>query len=160
MSFFDIFKIDKIKEENKRLNIRVSYLEKQLSDLGFTEYEQTKNAIDSMNKEIKVIKHLSVGKSVALTVGVSHRLGKMHVARVVLIEYLIEAVLRLFFVALLRFKIQRVPLCLPLAVHCRQIDHRIVFALVLGESSCDSFHIKPPSELTSYSKQLYGYAPS
>lgn len=52
MSFFDIFKIDKIKEENKRLNIRVSYLEKQLSDLGFTEYEQTKNAIDSMNKEI------------------------------------------------------------------------------------------------------------
>ena len=52
MSFFDIFKIDKIKEENKRLNIRVSYLEKKLSDLGFTEYEQTKNAIDSMNKEI------------------------------------------------------------------------------------------------------------
>ena len=30
-------------------------------------------------------------------------------------------------------------------LHCRQIDHRIVFALVLGESSCDSFHIvKPP----------------
>ena len=52
MTFWDIFKIDKIKEENQRLNIRVSYLEKQLSDLGFTEYEQTKKALDSMNQEI------------------------------------------------------------------------------------------------------------
>ena len=52
MSFWDIFRIDKIKEENQRLNIKVYHLEKQLVDLGFTEYEQTKNAIDSMNKEI------------------------------------------------------------------------------------------------------------
>jgi predicted nucleic acid-binding Zn-ribbon protein len=52
MSFWDIFKIDKIKEENERLNIRVSYLEKQLADLGFTEHEQAKKALDSMNQEI------------------------------------------------------------------------------------------------------------
>ena len=52
MSFWDIFNIEKIKQENTRLNIRVSYLEKQLADLGFTEYKQTKQAIDSMNNDI------------------------------------------------------------------------------------------------------------
>lgn len=52
MSFWDIFNIEKIKQENTRLNIRVSYLEKKLTDLGFTEYEQTKQAIDSMNNDI------------------------------------------------------------------------------------------------------------
>jgi len=52
VSFWDIFQIKKIKEENTRLNIRVSYLEKQLSDLGFTEYEQTKKEIESLNNDI------------------------------------------------------------------------------------------------------------
>lgn len=52
MSFWDIFQIKKIKEENTRLNIRVSYLENQLSDLGFTEYEQTKKEIESLNNDI------------------------------------------------------------------------------------------------------------
>ena len=52
MSFLDLFRIDKIKEENAQLIDRVSHLEKQLADLGFTEYEQTKRAIDSMNHDI------------------------------------------------------------------------------------------------------------
>ena len=52
VSFWDIFQIKKIKEENTRLNIRVSYLENQLSDLGFTEYEQTKKEIESLNNDI------------------------------------------------------------------------------------------------------------
>ena len=52
MSFWDIFRINEIKQENERLNIRVSYLEKKLQELGFTEYEQTKKAIDTMNSEI------------------------------------------------------------------------------------------------------------
>jgi len=52
MSFWDIFKIDEIKTENERLNIRVAYLEKQLAELGYTEYQQTKQAIDAMNAEI------------------------------------------------------------------------------------------------------------
>ncbi len=94
----------------------------------------------SLQPFVEVVEHLGVGKSVALTVGVCHRLCEMHVTRVILIKDLVEAILRLFFVALLGFKVQRVPLCLPLAVHARQIDHRIVFALVLCESSCDSFH--------------------
>ena len=72
------------------------------------------------------------------------------------LKYLIQAMLRLFFVALLGFKVQRVPLGFALAVGVRQIDHRIVFALVLCQSSCDSLHIvKPPSLQTSCSKQLY-----
>ena len=59
----------------------------------------------SLQPFVKVVQHLGVGKSVALTVCVSHRLCKMHVARVILVENLVEAVLRLFFVALLGFKI-------------------------------------------------------
>lgn len=52
MSFLDLFRINQIKEENARLIKRVSYLEKRHADLGFTEYEQTKKAIDSMNCDI------------------------------------------------------------------------------------------------------------
>ena len=39
MSFFDIFNAKKFKEENTRLNIRISYLEKQLDDFRFIKSE-------------------------------------------------------------------------------------------------------------------------
>ncbi len=52
MSILDFFRINKIKEENTRLIERVSHLEKRHADLGFTEYEQTKKVIDSMNCDI------------------------------------------------------------------------------------------------------------
>ena len=41
MSFFDLFRINKIKDENSALKARINVLEKNLSDLGFTEYAQT-----------------------------------------------------------------------------------------------------------------------
>ena len=90
---------------------------------------------------LEVVDQVHVREAVALLLGVCHRFREVQIPCIVLVQYLIQAVLRLFFVALLRFKIQRVPLGLAFAVDARQIDHRIVFAFVLGESSCDSCHI-------------------
>ena len=52
MSFTDLFRVKKIKAENEQLKAKMSALEKNLSDLGFTEYEQTKAAIDRLNTDI------------------------------------------------------------------------------------------------------------
>ena len=52
MSFADLFRVKKIKAENEQLKAKMSALEKNLSDLGFTEYEQTKAAIDRLNTDI------------------------------------------------------------------------------------------------------------
>lgn len=52
MSFIDLFRVNKIKAENTSLQSRVTELENKLSELGFTEYTQTKAAVDQMNADI------------------------------------------------------------------------------------------------------------
>lgn len=52
MSFADLFRVKKIKNENDQLKFQVHELEKKLSDLGFSEYEQTKAAISKLNADI------------------------------------------------------------------------------------------------------------
>jgi len=52
MGLMDIFNASKIKEENIRLKELNSQLEKKISDLGITEYEQTKAKLDAINSEI------------------------------------------------------------------------------------------------------------
>ena len=93
---------------------------------------------------LEVVDQVHVRKAIAFLLGVCHRFREVQVSCVVLIQYLIQAVLCLFFVALLGFKIQGMPLGFALAVGVRQIDDRIVFALVLCQSSCDSFHALAP----------------
>ena len=45
MSFFDIFKINEIKEENEKLK-------KQLEELGYKEYSEVKAEIEKTNQQI------------------------------------------------------------------------------------------------------------
>ena len=52
MSFIDLFRVNKIKAENTSLQSRITELENKLSELGFTEYTQTKAAVDQMNADI------------------------------------------------------------------------------------------------------------
>jgi len=48
MSFFDIFRVKKIKAQNDQLSQQVLQLEAKLASLGFTEHEQAKNALDAL----------------------------------------------------------------------------------------------------------------
>lgn len=52
MGLKDILNASKIREENDRLKEANAELAKKLTDLGFTEYEQTKAKLDEMNGEI------------------------------------------------------------------------------------------------------------
>ena len=52
MSFFDIFRVKKIKVQNDQLSQQVLQLEAKLASLGFTEHEQAKNALDALNSDI------------------------------------------------------------------------------------------------------------
>lgn len=52
MSLADMFRAKKIKTENEQLRAQVSSLQKNLSELGYTEYAQTKAAINKLNGDI------------------------------------------------------------------------------------------------------------
>lgn len=52
MSLVDMFRAKKIKAENEQLKAQVTSLQSNLSELGYTEYAQTKAAIDKMNADI------------------------------------------------------------------------------------------------------------
>jgi len=51
MSFFDIFRISKIKSENEQLKVQNNELEKQIADLGVAEYTQTKEKISLLEEQ-------------------------------------------------------------------------------------------------------------